>query len=156
MIKSMSVVFCLIIGLGLNAQKISPQVIASSGAAMKSSTINIEWTLGELSTETLKTPNFILTQGFHQPKTTVVSTKEISILGVQVYPNPAKDVIYISNKSGEELNSLLINTVGSTLSSQFIGHGLHELNIENLPAGHYFLQIVNGNFSDVYKIEKIR
>lgn len=66
----MKSIYLFIIGLlpyCINAQTISPQVIAIAG---ETSNPKLVWTLGEISTETLipTNQNPIITQGFHQPE----------------------------------------------------------------------------------------
>ena len=48
------------------------EVISSAGAAFENSTGSISFTMGECITSTLSTTSYILTQGFHQTKLTIV------------------------------------------------------------------------------------
>ena len=51
----------------LNAQSLSPQVIASAGTYAAAGGVSLSWTLGEAFTTTLQGGGTILTQGFQQP-----------------------------------------------------------------------------------------
>lgn len=48
-------------------QFISRTVIGSQGNSFLTESIYIEWTLGEVMSETLISPTYFVTQGFHQP-----------------------------------------------------------------------------------------
>ncbi|MEL7163603.1 MAG: hypothetical protein AAFN92_22790 [Bacteroidota bacterium] len=50
----------------LGAQSVTPEVVAPAGTTFTNGTISLEWTLGEIMTETF-TGSVVLTQGFHQP-----------------------------------------------------------------------------------------
>lgn len=50
-----------------NAQSLSPTVVASQGDYFWSTTVSVEWTIGEVMIETYTVQDHFLTQGFHQP-----------------------------------------------------------------------------------------
>jgi hypothetical protein len=50
-----------------NAQSLSPQVIASAGGYQSNANNSLSYTIGEVNTKTLTSPNNMLTQGFQQP-----------------------------------------------------------------------------------------
>jgi len=59
-------------------------------------------------------------------------------LKVEVYPNPAKDVLYIElpdNQSAGELR--LINTVGQTILSESLSENKNKIVLQDLPHGIY-------------------
>src|SRR5665647_2756028 len=70
--------FSVIIGISLNAaaQENFRSVISAAGGVDKSDNIELEWTLGEVATETLTNVNSLYTQGFHQP---VLSVEKIKL-----------------------------------------------------------------------------
>ena len=51
----------------LSAQSVTPEVVASAGETFSNSSLTLEWTLGEIVTETF-VGTIVLTQGFHSPK----------------------------------------------------------------------------------------
>lgn len=57
-------------GLQVDAQSLSPQVIASGGNSLSGGGYTLDFTIGETIITTLSTGNSILTQGFHQPIST--------------------------------------------------------------------------------------
>jgi hypothetical protein len=60
---------CILMQLvnNLNAQSVSPQVIASAGGYQSNPIGSISFTIGETNTQTLSSATHMLTQGFQQP-----------------------------------------------------------------------------------------
>jgi hypothetical protein len=78
--KIIIIVICIILTANLNAQSLSPVVLASSGGYFESGTVSLSWTLGEMATETFSGSNIILTQGFQQPVVGVVISINLDLL----------------------------------------------------------------------------
>ncbi len=64
----------------VNAQSVSPQVVASGGDYFEGSSVSLSWTLGEIATETLSNGNIILTQGFQQPIPVVLHGVDLDVM----------------------------------------------------------------------------
>ncbi len=64
-------------------------------------------------------------------------------LQVQVFPNPASDVLYISlaNKSENAAHLVLFSSMGNQVMDEQINAEVHELSISDLPSGMYILHI---------------
>ncbi|MBK9507362.1 MAG: T9SS type A sorting domain-containing protein [Bacteroidetes bacterium] len=61
---------------------------------------------------------------------------------MQVYPNPASTVITISTQNNNEKTIHLIDALGSVIATQITTENVLKMNIGQLPAGVYFVQIV--------------
>ena len=59
----------------LNAQSLSPQVIASAGGYQSNATGSLSFTIGETNTQTLASATHMLTQGFQQPYKLTLNVK---------------------------------------------------------------------------------
>ncbi len=59
----------------LNAQSLSPQVIASAGGYQANATGSLSFTIGETNTQTLASATHMLTQGFQQPYKLTLNVK---------------------------------------------------------------------------------
>ncbi|MFN8279700.1 MAG: T9SS type A sorting domain-containing protein [Saprospiraceae bacterium] len=154
--KPILVLAILFFGFCLHAQKITPSVIASAGAVMKSNNVSLEWTMGEVITETRSSGNLIVTQGFHQANLGVPSsTYQSSIEGLQVYPNPVRDILNINNDSGEALQMQLFGSNGELLMSSPLQKGYQELKLQSYIPGMYHLIIQKGSASQNFTLEKI-
>lgn len=154
--KPILVLALVCFGYCLQAQKITPSVIASAGAVMKSNNVSLEWTMGEVITETRSSGNLIVTQGFHQANLGVPSsTQQFTFQGLQVYPNPVRDLLNIINESGETLQMQLFGSNGQLLMSAHLQQGVQEIKTQTLSNGQYHLMIRNENSYQSFTIEKI-
>ena len=139
----------------INAQKITPEVIASAGDVFKSGGFTLEWTLGEIATESLSSSNFRLTQGFHQGNIVISSVSNSIIEGFSVYPNPAYFSINLENFTNGIVRYSLVDMHGLEIENNKITEGIHQINIENVPVGTYILRVQNHHQVQNFKIEKI-
>jgi hypothetical protein len=94
--KKLYFVFALaVVSAGLNAQMLTPQVIASTGGYSSNATNSLSYTVGEMTmVQTFTANGNILTQGFQQPNETTVGILEVTqddYGAFIVYPNPAVD-----------------------------------------------------------------
>ncbi len=139
----------------LNAQSITPQVLASAGASMRAGNVFVEWTLGEMATETYRTANLVITQGFHQPNLVRVSSQDAHLANISVYPNPTADVAIIYNPEGKSVEVQLLNMSGQAIYMRQFNHINHPIDLHNLPAGPYILQLRSGQSRANFTIEKM-
>jgi len=78
----------------------------------------------------------------------VNSVKDIAAAGISIYPNPATSLL---NISGFEGNYTIHNIYGSKLQE---GKTTNTINIQNLPAGQYLLQLQNETASYISRFVK--
>ena len=140
----------------LFAQKITPTVISNAGAVMKVGNNSIEWTLGEIATETLRGNKNIITQGFHQTNLTIVTTNNPSISGLQIYPNPVEEELIIDNQSGKTISLHVFSITGQCVIENNFNPGIQNINMNALPAGTYVLQAIVNDQKQNFTIEKIK
>jgi hypothetical protein len=65
--------------------------------------------------------------------------------GLQVYPNPASDMITVKNTSNQQIESFtLFNAMGLAVyvNSDTKTSGIYTIPVQNLPAGNYFIKII--------------
>jgi hypothetical protein len=130
--------------------------MSNAGAVMKSGNYSIEWTLGEIATETLKSNNNIITQGFHQTNLTIVSTNNPSISGLKIYPNPVEQDLIIENQSGKTIKFHLFTITGQCISDHVVSPGSQNLKLNAVPAGSYILEATTDDQKQNFTIEKIK
>ena len=69
--------FCVLAFLctitSVTAQSNNPSILSSAGGSDKTSTISLDWTIGEYAVETVSLADRMYTQGFHQPYLIVIS-----------------------------------------------------------------------------------
>ena len=78
--------------------------------------------------------------------TTVTTTVGIDNLNnandVQVYPNPTNNLLHINNVK-DDISYRLQNIVGQCIQMGTFQHANNDLNLQELPAGIYLLELTN-------------
>ncbi|HEY5824672.1 MAG TPA: T9SS type A sorting domain-containing protein [Cyclobacteriaceae bacterium] len=107
---------CIFVVSQVRAQTLSSFVIGSTGEQFSSATGSLEWTLGEIMTETYAKGSFYLTQGFQQPAViTVTSVEKIEEPKLWIYPNPTDGVLHIAATESGDYQVELFNLQGQKL-----------------------------------------
>lgn len=147
----------------VKAQSLAREVIGSAGTFATSAYGSMEWTIGEVITETYANTGFVFTQGFHQPNLLKLIPKPtdlfipegfspnmdgindvLVIRGIENYPT---NKIEIYNRWGQkvfEASPYLNNWDGQSQTGISIGGN-------QLPNGTYFYLLNLGNGSPIIK-----
>lgn len=85
-----------------------------------------------------------------------LSTEDITTSFFEVYPNPAKDVLYIHVKNTTEApyNYTLYNAMGQKVKTGIITGNNHSLSTNTLVQGVYFLQIATQQYTHTVQLIK--
>ncbi len=150
--------------LPVSAQTLEPKVIASAGGYDEAPGVSISWTLGETIIPTFQddpvNPTIILTHGFQQQLivTTVEENLEI-LVNVTIYPNPASEILNIRFEEplDGKVDLVLLTQDGKLVKRDIIETSTIEkqVNMQDLPAGIYFLRLIKGKLSNVYKVVRL-
>lgn len=146
------------------AQDKDLNVVATAGSSYEANGLVLDWTLGEVSIQTLENSSTILTQGFHQPLYSLVAVHTISedIGVISVLPNPFSDAFEIKmNFKKSEKGTVQLHTMEGNLlwKKTFGGKDLLEkYDAAILPSGSYLLAISLSDDSVIqtYTILKIQ
>ncbi|WP_165958109.1 T9SS type A sorting domain-containing protein [Segetibacter sp. 3557_3] len=146
------------------SQETSPTVVAPGGGIAKGSSISLEWTLGEVATETLLSGKALYTQGFHQPVLVIekAGAPENLIVKnkVSIFPNPASSVVNVLLHFVPKtpLSLTLFDNYGKILQIRQlpVKGSRFQLNIGGYAQGAYYLRIQSkdGSFLSNYNIIK--
>lgn len=152
---------CLGMGIKLQAQTISSDVIGAAGTFGTSSQYTMAWTIGEVTIETFAGGNSFLTQGFHQPnfKDGIVRVDDFFIpQGFSPNGDGINDLFVIRGIDRYPNNSILIfNRWGNKIyecasyKSTWNGTSINGFGGNQLPAGTYFFLLDLGNGSSIIK-----
>ncbi len=85
------------------------------------------------------------------------STKEVTDITVspfRIYPNPASDELYINSNEIEPYSVIIYDVMGRKQMSSNDHTGTSKINIENLPLGQYYVQLISKNDSYTTKLIK--
>ncbi len=161
--KRYILVFCTaLFALSLSGQK--QEVIASAGGYNSAGGISISWTLGETIIPTFKdnptNPTLILTHGFQQQLiVTTIEENLLELVNVTIFPNPASEILNIRFEVplDGEVDLYLLNQQGSLVLTGVIEATTVEkqVSMQEFPAGVYFIRLIKGKLSNVYKVVKL-
>jgi hypothetical protein len=161
--RLLSVVFVVLLASVVQGQQ-KLEVIASAGgySVAPGGAVSISWTLGETII-----PNFVsqdgsisLAHGFQQ-KLIITKIEEGIVIpvNVSVYPNPASDYVKIEFEQplDSEIGLFMIDFRGKVTATEKIGTAttIHEINLQGLPAGIYYLRLQKGKLLNVYRVVKL-
>jgi len=125
------------------------QAVVSAGGIGKSGNLTVNWSIGEVMTETYVNASIKLTQGVQQPQITVkqgeTATPEMRALQISAYPNPAKDVVILSiAELGEnQLTLKIFEPNGKLLRIEQITENETRISVADFATGMYLLQITD-------------
>lgn len=129
----------------MSAQDLSPEVVATAGETFSTNSLTLDWTLGEIMTESYS-GTIVLTQGFHQPDNNTTSLEDLaSVVGtITVYPNPTTDFIVIETEQAGNLELVLFDMSGRSVLRQNVSGSSSQLDLSGLPDGSYLLRLSDG------------
>jgi len=146
----------------INAQSVSPDVIASGGDYYSNANGSISWTLGEPMGETYTSVNNILTQGFQQPWDFGMNIPNAQTpVNADAYPNPTTDVVNL--QFGDNSNGVYVievcNTLGQLVSTtQFSASpaARTSVSLADFADGIFFITVrkLDGTETSTFKITK--
>ena len=142
------------------AQTLSPAVIPVAGTSGSTGTIQLDWTLGDVAVQTLRTNSGIMTEGFHQPILWVTELPQTLAQQIQMSlaPNPVRSTlrITIGTEGQGNLHLVLTDVSGKPLQQMEtpFAIGSRQLDLSGYPAGMYFLSVreENGSLLKSYKV----
>lgn len=147
----------------VKAQYISSELISSGGDLFKSSSFQMEWTIGDLATETYQNSSYV-TQGFLQGSlSAVVGQKEISLVNkfqnIIAYPNPFNNgfnLELLNTKSTENVTVTIYDMLGKVVYKNNNADAIQFINMEHLASGVYIVGVkVNNEPFGNLKVNKI-
>ncbi len=146
----------------VNAQSISPQVVASAGTHFTGSNAQLSWTIGEPVITTVSNGNNIITQGFHQTLLNITSVEEQKVPGitVSVFPNPTSDKVNINLVNNlKDLQMDLFDLTGKLLQARKISaaEGNVQISMIDYARANYLLRVysIDGSVNYTYKVQKM-
>lgn len=167
--KSMKTIKLLVITLcvlawsnNTSAQYAELNLLSNGGHVFETELINMHFTIGELTTETLQAGNLILTQGFIQPTilSTNINTKKTEEPGITLYPNPATNFIFIefNNTTGNSYKIELININGKKVLEIQNTEKVNKIDLTPLNSGTFLVKVTNhiNQTSKTKLIQKIK
>lgn len=155
-------------GLGLSAQSRSPSVISTGGGTAVGNKIILEWTLGDLAVQSIRSSTLLITEGFHQPFLLKVETVDTEPFAerydpkekyrVSLHPNPALAtlIITLQGDNPEKTIISLLDANGKLIQEESIlpFDKQATMDVSALVPGLYYVPIRNSN-GDIIKTFKV-
>ncbi len=128
-----------------SAQTNLHELVSSSGGSFSGNNVLMDWSLGEIVTETVSTDNNVLTQGFHQD---VYEISEIfrvpnELFEVSVFPNPTSNTVFIkiSEKNNSADNYTISDFSGRCIAAGVLNSDMQSIDFSTFTKGIYILNI---------------
>ena len=151
-----------------HAQAIGPSTLNAAGGSGTIGSNSFDWSVGELAlVSTFSSTGIVVTQGVLQPADEPLDVAQVrSIAGLQVYPNPASDVVNIEYAAPADgsLTYSLMDVAGKLIERNTIsskqGLASTKVNVAALPNATYMLQVTcnneaTGKQATSFKIQKV-
>ena len=138
--------------VALNAQSIERQVICTTGGSSTSTTLQMDYTVGEAVIGTFGNSSITVTQGFHQTTVAGIGISDMDINSVLiVYPNPTSSILnvqFANSHKAEDYKLSVVSLTGVTVKEfrNLSNIGLEQtlvLDVSDLASSGYMLLIVN-------------
>ena len=148
----------MFLSAGLSAQSISKQVIAPLGGTITNGNNQLSYTAGEIviGGMTAEDGSFQLGNGYYPSLnlTTLSIESPTTNLLVKIYPNPTKEVIFITHPSSNSFKVFISDLTGKVLFQKEVGKQ-EPINIERYPSGTYLINVTTEDKkTNSYKIIK--
>ena len=144
----------------LNAQNIQNSVISCAGGSSASGNFKLDFTIGEVVSETFQSGNNVLTQGFHQTKLTVTNIDNIDFfIDIYLFPNPTDEFINIEIPSYyNNLEIKFYDANGRLLKNFEQVYGVTKFDLSDFSQGIYYLiiSLKENNQTKTFKIIKTK
>lgn len=154
----------IISGIISYSQELSHKVLVPAAGDVSISGINYSQTIGETAVEIFVSSDYILTQGFQQPRIKFIPVSIPQGQGVITYPNPVVDIVNIVlfGETAQSFKISIVNITGTVIYSyeksftdQF--YDIQEVSLDSFARGFYFIRVISkdGIINRVFKIEKM-
>jgi Secretion system C-terminal sorting domain len=166
MIKGTNVLLLLLLFTGTRgfSQQLSHEVLVPAAGLTTVGVIEYTQTIGETAVELISNGDYILTQGFQQPRIQITPVTQPEGNGVDVYPNPATDYINVKLYGDEarkfridviNITGLIVSSVTMDFSDKY--YYIDQIDVSSLKFGFYFVRVTSddGTIKRVFKIEKM-
>ena len=148
----------MFLSAGLYAQSVSKQVIAPLGGTISNGNNQLSYTAGEIviGGMTAEDGSFQLGNGYYPSLNLEVLNIDspITNLLVKIYPNPTKEMIFITHPSSNSFKVFISDLTGKVLLQKQVGKE-DPINIERYPTGMYLINVTTEDKkTNSYKIIK--
>jgi hypothetical protein len=158
------ILFLVVSWTKVMSQELSHSVMVPAAGIVSTGGLSYTQTVGETAIEIISGSGFVFTQGFQQPGIKIEPDINNNGNGVNVYPNPVTDFVYVKlfGNTPRKFKIEVISMVGTVVTSgtlSFITTFSYEQQIDmgNLKSGFYLVRVYSedGVINRTFKIEKM-
>lgn len=147
--------------IAISGVSMAQEVIATQGSTYSNADGSIEFTLGEIITNTITTNDYIVTQGFNQSYIDVIP-QDVTGIGnnsvtIDVFPNPTSDHLTINIPNFEKEVTMRLFSIDGIEMTNGKFSTQTQLNIASYPQGVYLLILTNdeNQLIETFKIQRL-
>lgn len=118
-------------------------VLSAGGTYTEDTGGSVSWTIGEPVILTAESATTHVTQGFQQGNIYVTGVKELDLIQVSIFPNPASETVTIQAPSDMVLR--VYDASGRLVAVQDLKEDLNQLNVTGFARGTYNLVFESSN-----------
>lgn len=149
--------FWILLGFAFPIIANAQEVTTTSGGSMTNSSIQVNWSIGEIFTESISTNNSALTAGLNQPEIKISTLVENlkNRANISIYPNPTTQFVNIEHDKSVPLKAKISTINGRLISIKEFNEKKFQLDFSNFESGIYIIEIADSSEkSNTYKIVK--
>ena len=137
------------------AQQVTPTVVCSGGETFTTASLSLDFTVGEIVSESLTSTGLLLTQGFNQgpDANTGIEEKLTNEKDLLIYPNPAADRIYLlyNNTNTRPVSAEVRDIQGRSIVHTCFDTNPLQINLEKTAPGFYTVAVLFDNGQTINK-----
>lgn len=146
------------------SQQLSHQVLVPAAGVAAGINFNYSQTIGETAVKIIGSYDYVLTQGFQQPRFKIKTGAQPQGTGVNVYPNPVVNYVNIElfGASARSFIIKIVNITGTVVYSDEMNFSqayweVREIPVTGFARGLYFVRIVSTDrlINRTFKMEKM-
>ena len=139
-----------------NAQYLQSSVISSGGDNYKQIYASMNWTIGEVASESFLAGDYFFNQGFQQGQFGGLNSIEEQVSEGKIfalYPNPSSDIIhlkFIIPNVSRKFKVKVFNMLGQLNFEDDFSNGDISFEISAFPSGFYIVEVLDENGNEFY------
>ena len=134
------VLFSFFASLAVSAQ----EVVSTQGDSYSNASANIDFTIGEVITDTGTDGTNDITQGFHQTNWNFVGLEDFAPnYEAIIFPNPTEDVLNIRTSAFENVTYTLYDAQGKLVMQDILSAEQTPIQVSQLAPGSYSITLNN-------------
>jgi len=143
----------------VQGQKLTPEVVVSSGEFFQGSSGSLSFSLGECVTETYSNSQGSVAQGFQQGTLTIgtLLKNEKFDISISVYPVPTAGIVNLKVQDyNDVLTAVILDLAGHEIIKKALTQTISEFDLTKFTSGNYIMNVTNksGILIQSFKITK--